>query len=539
MIDISDVAARLEEFVRRKRALDGIPGLAIAVTDRTRTVHSGEYGVSDIASGAPVRDEMLFQIGSIGKSFTSIALLQLQEQGRVDLQKPVTEYLPWFEVRSAHAPITLHHLMTHTAGIPIGSEETMAPESEVWELRHIETGAPPGEFFHYSNTGYKILGLILETVTGMPYAEAISSSVLEPLGMTQTAPAITNDLWQRFALGHMWLEDDRPPARNGPLSPATWFESSSGDGSISSTADDMVKYVRMFMNRGAGPDARLISERSFEMMTSPHVFCGEDGQKEHYGYGLSVWEDDGRSVLSHTGGMVGYTSSMLMDMDFGMGIIVLTNSLDEPEQISRYFLRLIGASGRGDDLPEAVVPRHRCDPGTLSEYLGDYHGKTGTFRVHEKDGSLYSIVDGVDVSMVCVKDDYFQLDHPDFRLFLVRFLRSDGKLIGVGHGSTLYLREPADSESLVPPPAAWNSYLGHYRSYNPWQTNFRVVCRGQDLLFIDPSGIEQALIPIQEGTFRVGEDPRSPETLSFDMIIMGKTHRASLSGGSCYRTFAP
>jgi len=148
MIDISDVVERLEEFVRMKRALDGIPGLAIAVTDRTRPVHSGEYGVSDIASGAPVRKEMLFQIGSIGKSFTSIALLRLQEQGRIDIQESVTEYLPWFEVKSRHAPITLHHLMTHTAGIPIGSETTMAPESEVWELRHIETSAPPGEFFH-------------------------------------------------------------------------------------------------------------------------------------------------------------------------------------------------------------------------------------------------------------------------------------------------------------------------------------------------------------------------------------------------------
>jgi D-alanyl-D-alanine carboxypeptidase len=539
MIDISDVVARLEEFVRLKRVFDGIPGLAIAITDRTRTVHSGEYGVSDIASGAPVRKETLFQIGSIGKSFTDIALLQLQEQRRVDLQESVTEYLPWFDVRSRHAPITLHHLMTHTAGIPIGSEATMAPESEVWELRHIETSAPPGEFYHYSNTGYKVLGLILETVTGMPYAEVVSSSILEPLGMTQTAPAITNDVWQRSAVGYMWLEDDRPPARNGPVSPATWFESSSGDGSISSTADDMAKYVRMLMNRGAGPDARLISESSFELMTSPHVFCGEGGEKEHYGYGLSVREDDGRSVLSHTGGMVGYTSSMLMDMDFGMGIIVLTNSLDEPEQISRYFLRLLGASGRGDDLPEAVVSRHRCDPGTLSEYVGDYHGKAGVLRVSEKDGSLHSVVDGVDVSMECVKDDYFRLDHPDFRLFLVRFLRSGERLVGIGHGSALYLLEPADSESPAPPPVAWSSYVGHYRSYNPWLTNFRVVCRGQDLLFIEPSGIEQVLVPTREGTFRVGEELRSPETLSFDMVVMGKAHRASLSGGSCYRTFTP
>ncbi len=539
MIDISSVVARLEEFVNTKRVLDGIPGLTMAVTDRTRTVHSGEYGVSDIASGAPVRKEMLFQIGSIGKSFTAIALLQLLEQGKVDLREPVTEYLPWFEVRSRHASITLHHLMTHTAGIPIGSEATMAAESEVWGLRQIETSAPPGEFFHYSNTGYKVLGLILETVTGKPYAEVVSSSILEPLGMTRTAPAITNKVWQRSAVGHMWLDDDRPPARSGPLSPATWFESSSGDGSISSTADDMAKYVRMLMNRGAGPGGRLISESSFELMASRHVFCGEGGEKEHYGYGLSVREDDGRSVLCHTGGMVGYTSSMLMDMDLGMGIIVLTNSLDEPEQISRFFLRLIGASSRGDDLPEAVVPKHRCDPGTLSEYVGDYIGKSRILRVREKNGSLHSIVDGVDVAMECVKDDYFQLYHPDFSLFLVRFLRSDQKLIGLGHGRDLYLLESAESESQTVPPAAWNSYVGHYRSYNPWLTNFRIVCRGQTLLLIDPSGIEHVLVPTREDSFRVDEEPRSPETLSFDMIIMGKAQRADLSGGSCYRTFTP
>lgn len=541
MEGMSEVFARVDRFVEAKMALDGIPGLSLAITDATADVHVRTFGVSSLESRETVRDDTLFQIGSISKFFTCIALLQQQETGAVDVRNPVTDYLPWFEVSPKHAPITLHHLMTHTGGIPCGADSTVAPESEVWALRCLEGCVPPGKRFHYSNTGYKALGLVLEAVTGRPYADVIRDGILRPLGMGETEPVITNAIRARSAVGYTWLEDDRPPARNGPLATATWFESNTGDGSISSTPGDMAKYVRMILNRGKGPEGRLVSERGFELLTAPHVGCGEDDEEERYGYGIGVEQSGGRAILSHTGGMVGYTSSMLADMGLGLGIIVLTNSVDEPREVSDYFLRLLDAVSADNALPDAQPPVQRHVPSNPGEYAGEYSGRSGKVLVRERGGGLVLEVDGTDATMECVKQDYFRVDDPRFRLFLVRFMRSSGRVVGAVFGGDEYSLAsgtvPSPSDQVEPAEQA--RYAGHYRSHNPWLGNFRVVSRGGSLVFVEPSGMEQAMNPMGDASFRLGDDPLSPETLRFGMVVDGRTMMADLSGGLYHRVFTP
>ncbi len=153
--------ARLDQLVAQQMRAGGIPGVGLALTDRTGLVHVATYGVASMETRAPVTPDTLFEFGSIGKSCTAILLLQEAERGRIDLHAPVTAYLPWFAVRSAHAPITLHHLLSHTAAITGGSDFSPDARAEVWALRDTETSAPPGAYFHYSNVGYKALGLVL------------------------------------------------------------------------------------------------------------------------------------------------------------------------------------------------------------------------------------------------------------------------------------------------------------------------------------------------------------------------------------------
>ncbi|HIH00729.1 TPA: serine hydrolase [Thermoplasmata archaeon] len=533
------VIQRLEEFIRKKMEGDAIPGLSVAVTDKGKDLYSGTFGVSESSSGDAVVEKTLFQIGSVSKSFTSIVLLQLQERGKLDVHAPVTEYLPWFQVRSRHAPITLHHLMTHTAGIPIGSDATVMPDSEVWNLRHLEASTPPGERFHYSNTGYKTLGLVIEEVSGATYAEAISAGILHPLDMDDTEPVITNSIRARTAVGYTWFHDDRPPARNAPLAPATWFESNTGDGCISSTARDMAKYLRMLLNGGAGPNGRIVSEKSFELLTSRYVFCGEDGRDEHYGYGLSVLEDGGTTVLAHTGGMVGYTCSMAANMQDGLGAIVLTNSHGQPEQVTDYFLEILRADRAGKALPQVVLTAQRHTPKAPSEYVGVYSGDGGTIEVRERDSALFAVVGGDEVLMEGFKDDLFLVDHPDLALFLMGFTRADGKVVSAFHGGNEYfLRGEDEDEVRKSIPEPYEAFVGHYRSHNPWLTNFRVVCRNGQLIFVEPTGREQVLVPTGDRSFREGV-PGSPETLEFDMLVNGRALMAVYSGGPFHRTFTP
>ncbi len=156
----------------------GLPGMAVAVTDRRQTVLSAAYGVANLAARAPVTDATLFEIGSMGKPFSVVALLQLYEAGEIDLHAPVSRYLPWFEVQSEYAPITVRHLLNHTIVLPKGTDISPHEIYESWALRYRKTGAPPGAFFWYSNIGYKTLGFIVEQITGRKLPDVILYNVL-------------------------------------------------------------------------------------------------------------------------------------------------------------------------------------------------------------------------------------------------------------------------------------------------------------------------------------------------------------------------
>src|SRR5919112_797137 len=132
---LEDAFSHIDRSIERLMPERGIPGLALAITDSDRLLARRNYGYADLAALNPVNDETLFAFGSIGKSFTAICLLQLAEEGIIDLDAPVTNYLPWFAVQSPFAPISIHHLLTHTAGIIGGSDFPLDPRFEVWALR--------------------------------------------------------------------------------------------------------------------------------------------------------------------------------------------------------------------------------------------------------------------------------------------------------------------------------------------------------------------------------------------------------------------
>ncbi len=141
-------------------------GVALTIIGSRETLFTGAYGFASLDAQTPLRSDHLFQIGSIGKSFTAIALLQLLEAGLLALHEPVNRYLPWLVIPSDYGAITLHHLLTHSAGIVRGSDAGPSMHGEAWSLRDTRAGAPPGQYFRYSNCGYMLLGLVLEAVTG-------------------------------------------------------------------------------------------------------------------------------------------------------------------------------------------------------------------------------------------------------------------------------------------------------------------------------------------------------------------------------------
>ena len=545
MTSLEKALQEIKSYVETRMQEVNMPGLALAVTGRDHLIEAATFGYADIASHSPVKTNTMFEIGSIGKSFTNIALLQLHDESRLDLHAPVNRYLPWFEVQSDYGPITTHHLMSHTSGLASGTDIGTHGLYEAWALRESRTGSPPGNHFRYSNVGYKVLGLLLEELDRRPYRESIQARVLDPLGMENSHPVIGFDTRKLAAVGYRSFYDDRPEHVGHGLVPAMWTEYGVGDGCQASTAEDMAVYLRMFMNRGAGPDGRAISEASFRLMTQKVTATPQWGGAQ-YGYGLIIADIDGHSYVGHGGSTTGFVSAIIADVDEGIGVVVLINGLVQSfgaANMALHMLSLLRSGIQGQEMPaHPATP----DPRVVTN-AADYEGTYAAVHNSGDDRLLITTQSGElslrwqdrDATLERRGQDSFYVSHPGLEHFLLDFGREGERVVEVFHGPNWYVGEGYPGPEHFDYPAVWDSYCGHYRTYNFGLTNFRVLMRKGTLLLAYPAGGHDPLVPLGEGLFRIGEDPTSPETVRFDSVASGTALRAIYSGCPYYRTYTP
>ncbi len=185
---VQPLFARLDEYIARHMRETGAPGMTLALANRDGLIRASTYGYADTKAGLRVVPETLFEIGSVSKSFVGLCLLQLHDEGKLDLNKPIVEYLPWLKINSKFEAITTHHILSHTGGLPGAPLLLDALLSELW------TAYAPGKRFLYSNTGYNILGFLIEAIDKRPFADAMRARMLTPMGMTASSPIIIRRL---------------------------------------------------------------------------------------------------------------------------------------------------------------------------------------------------------------------------------------------------------------------------------------------------------------------------------------------------------
>ena len=529
--------ARLDEHVERHMRETGVPGMTLALADRAGQVRVSTYGFADTKAAARVRPETLFEIGSISKSFAAVALLQMRDEGRVDLHRPVAEYLPWLKLEQHHGALTAHHLLSHTAGL---QGAPLLPESVAAGL---ETFYKPGEKFVYSNIGYLVLGLLMEALDRRPFADALRERVLRPLGMTSSAPVITNGLRPRMAVGYSPLYEDRPFPSRGTLAEASWIEVDTAAGSLASTPADMVAYMRMLLNRGAGPGARrVISEESFGLLTKPVIKAPFRGEEASYTYGFWVSQDkSGATRLRHTGGMVAFSSSLDADLTNGVAAFASVNARlggYRPVAVTKYALELLNAERAGAELPappEAPSPADEVK--NAADYAGAYATPGGKRLVLAAEGDRLLLVNrGRAVALErSGGPDSFIVKHPEFELFRLVFGRDGGAVVEAGHGADWYAGERHRGPRTFDYPKEWDAYAGRYRHESPWYGSARVVLRRGTLWFDG----EQKLQPLPDGSFSLAPPADSPERIRFHTIMGGRAMRMNFSTVEYTRTYTP
>lgn len=521
-------------------------GAAIAVTDRHETLGVVVRGFADVASGAPVRPETRFMIGSISKGFAAMVVMQEVEAGNIDLHVSVNELLPWLELPEPFAPITMHHLMTHTGGLGIGTEDAPTGLGAAVRLRDIPPTFPPGERFWYSNDGYKLVGLVLEAISGMPLHRLLHQRILEPLEMTGSVASIDDSVRTDLATGYEPMFTDRPAQLRHPLVPATFTVSNTADGSIVSSVVDMAAYARLLLNRGRGPEGEILSQEMFAQMTSPLIGMPDDPGTS-YGYGLDVGRNDHGPWIGHSGGMVGYTAYLAVEEDSGIGIVILQNGGGSKAGLTQAALDAVRACLR-DQAPSAPWP----PPAATSipdapAFAGDYLSEDGDILgVRVEDDGLNVVLGGASARLerdpLGEPGDTFVVVHPELELFALRFGRdADGRVIEAFHGNAWFRGDRYEGEEPDPWPEEWSAYPGLYRNDDPWCPTLRFVLRKGRLALQWPVELsdeegEVELRPLGDGWFAAGE-PWQPRRIRFDRIVDGMAVIAEFNGGRWYRSF--
>ncbi len=547
MPGLAEAFDRIGTSVEHHLPVSHAGGLALAVTDREEILGVVVRGFADVASGTPVRPETRFQIGSISKSFASIVLLQEVEAGRVDLHVSVNELLPWLALPEPFGPITLHHLLRHTSGLAIGTEDAPTGLGALWRLRELPPTFPPGERFWYSNDGYKIVGAVLEHLTGTPIHDLLRERILDPLEMTATEAAITDAVRTEQATGYAPIFTDRPPQLHHPLAPATWIESNTADGSIVSNVLDMSAYARMLLNRGGYRTSgeRLLSEASFDLLSSG----GRDfGDGEPYAYGLWEAQVDGHRWVAHTGGMVGFTAVLAASPDEGLACVALQNGSGSKRQLAGYALAAVRAALAGGELPEPFLPPSPTAIPGADRYAGTYVAPDGrVLDVGVEAGGLRIRLGRISVTahrdpLEREPPDEFALPHPDLEHSMLRFGRDvDGAIVEALHGDDWFRGERYAGPEPDEPPAGWVGHVGLYRSNDPWTPTIRISLRKGRLAIAFPveagdEAGEAELLALDDGSFAVGE-AWHPRRVRFEGEIEGRTVAVVFNGGSWYRSF--
>lgn len=523
---------KLDEFIARHLKETGAPGLTLALSNRAGLIRVSTYGFADAKAGLRVVPETMFEIGSISKSFVGLALMQLHEEGKLDLNKPIVDYLPWLKINTKFEPITTHHILSHTAALP------GVPLLLDALLSELSTPYSPGKKFLYSNTGYNILGFLIEAIDKRPFAEAMRERLLKPMGMSASFPIITNDTRRLMAIGYEPLNEGKPFPLHGTLGEAQWVEVDIAAGSVTSTPADMAKYLRMLLNRGALPKGRLISEDTFKLFTKPEINSPFRGEDASYAYGFWVSDIGGHTRLRHTGGMVAFSSSIDADITAGVGAFASVNANlrgYRPVVVTKYAVDLLNAALASKPLPDAPTPPPAPDEiNNAADYVGTYTSPDGRKLILTAEGKKLVLSHG-NAKIVLERGgrDLFIVKHADFDRFLLGFARNNEKVVEAYHGSDWYPGESYSGPRTFETPKNWAGFVGHYYNDSPWYGDTHVVLRkGQ--LYLD--GV-QLLNPSEGGRFSLGEE--SPDWVSFESIINGRAMRVSYSGVIFRRTFTP
>ena len=396
---------------------DNGPGYAIQIDKGGNTIYKKIFGKADLELDINLQQDHVFRIGSITKQFTAACILKLMEEGKLNLKDDIQKYWPNFP-SNGHT-ITVEHLLTHTSGIKsytgmeIWDEETRKKDFTVEELINYFKDEPmdfaPGEKFAYNNSGYILLGFIIEKVSGMNYAEYLQNNIFEPFNMQDSYYGEHERIIKNRVKGYD--KNDEGNVINAPYLSMTQPYAA---GSILSTTNDLIKWNRAVMH------GKFISKASLAM--AHNDFTLNDGSKTGYGFGWGLVDLKGSQGVRHSGGINGFLTAGAYFLEEDVTLIVLSNcNCNSPEP---FFVKLAAQAVGKPILPPKAID---VSPKLMDLYAGNYElSPDFIINILHNEGKLIGKAPGQpDVEMVPVREHGFVIEEINAK---VMFNLKDGKV---------------------------------------------------------------------------------------------------------------
>ncbi|NRS49155.1 serine hydrolase [Brevibacillus sp. HB2.2] len=478
---MADWVQSFEEYAQKLLAEAKVTGTAVGLAEQGVLRYFHGFGLADDTEDAnALTPDTVFGIGSVTKSFTCVAIMQLQDAGKLSVHDPVIKYLP--ELRTPNEAytreITIQHLMTHTAGFPPldtlagamkrsiveGGDDLSSSSSLAFDLEKVEEintkdefmayigklnyeflGAP-GTEFSYSNDSYAMLGLIIERVSGISYEQFVQDHILEPAGMKNSA-FLVEDLPEEAEVATLFTR--KSPKDGGEVyrSPSWWDSPSMrAAGFLKSTIHDLLRYTEIFRTGGLVGENRLLSSESVQDLTAPHVSISPF---QAYGYGLFVANCHDGTLIEHGGAIKGVAAQIFVLPERGLTGAVLMNTDGGPMADLMHGI-LNATNGRSPDTVPFEYSDYEISVDALAAFTGEYRSSEGAIvSVEIEENQLVAKSNGANIPLRSVGEDSFVMKRGETDMF-IHFVRNEaGVVTRMGFGARQLIKVLVEKEQTV------------------------------------------------------------------------------------------
>jgi CubicO group peptidase (beta-lactamase class C family) len=520
--------AALEDYIKAELGRGLVNGVSVALVDDQEIVWAQGFGYADKAAQVPATKDTVYRVGSISKLFTDIGIMQQVEQGKLDIDADITNYIPEFHIgrpAGMEKPTTLRQLMCHLSGFPrespVGNyfDDTFPSIKETVEsIYNTSLIYPPEENMKYSNIGITLVGYVLERVSGEPFVDYEKKHLLEPIGMTGSNFLVDSAIEKNLSKGYMWVSDGREieaPQFELAMVPA---------GNLYSTAEDMARFLKCLFAWGKAGENQVVKKETLEKMFE-RQFPREDDR--YFGLGFAIGDYRGHRSVNHSGAVYGFTCNVTDLPDEKIGVVVLTNediAMGPLMRIRNKALDLMLEAKLGE-APVEEPKFVKVDGAVLDDYVGEYESPRYWAEVKRAGDGIALVLSGQPLELFPLSETEFAVEGKVLTGGRLTFTTGEGgKATGFIFGADEFMRVDPSAEPVVP--AGWEKLVGKYgQEFIPFIVSIK---HGHLYAFVE-NEFDYRLTPVSDTVFNLPQGMYEGQQVEFKLDAQGKVEKVVMA----------